>query len=292
MTFKPMKAIYGEPKFPCIVQVKIDGVRALVKDGVVYSRALKPIPNRHIQKLFGHLHGLDGELLLSDDCRARCFNETTSAVMTKDGEPDVYFHVYDDWRREHPYSAWVENFMWYEKYNTGEGRQLSDKVLLHPYLPAPSQHYFDCYKKEATRLGLEGLIVRNPDAPYKWGSATKKDWQLLKFKQKDDAEFKVVGFEELMINNNEAVINELGRQTRSTKKQNLVPSGTLGALILEYNGGTVNVGTGFTSTQRKEFWEQKEYIIGKWAKVEYEGIAKDKPRFPSFKGFRDKRDMV
>lgn len=283
-----MKAIYGEPKFPCIVQVKIDGVRALVKDGVVYSRALKPIPNRHVQKLFGHLHGFDGELLLSDDYRSRCFNETTSAVMTRDGEPDVYFHVYDDWTRYCTYGEWYTNE--YEAFDHSCFK-VNTKVLLHSYKVCDIDE-FDYYQKEVTEIGLEGLIVRNPDAAYKWGSATKKDWQLLKFKQKDDAEFKVVGFEELMINNNEPVINELGRQTRSKNKQNLIPSGTLGALILEYNGTTFKVGTGFDDQKREIYWGYKDKLLGKWAKVEYEGIAKDKPRFPVFKGFRDKRDMI
>ena len=39
--------------FPIYVSTKFDGIRALVIDGVVYSRSLKPIRNKHIQKLFG-----------------------------------------------------------------------------------------------------------------------------------------------------------------------------------------------------------------------------------------------
>ena len=35
--------------FPIYVSTKFDGVRALVIDGIVYSRSLKPIRNKHVQ---------------------------------------------------------------------------------------------------------------------------------------------------------------------------------------------------------------------------------------------------
>ena len=54
--------------FPIYVSTKFDGVRAIVKDGVVYSRSLKPIRNKHVQKLFGkpEYEGFDGELIVGD----------------------------------------------------------------------------------------------------------------------------------------------------------------------------------------------------------------------------------
>jgi DNA ligase 1 len=56
---KPTKELI---QFPYLVSPKIDGLRALVKDGVVYSKTMKPIPTRRVQELFGHLHGADAEL--------------------------------------------------------------------------------------------------------------------------------------------------------------------------------------------------------------------------------------
>jgi hypothetical protein len=47
---KPMLACkdwaFEDIKFPVYVQPKYDGVRALVKDGVVYGRSGKPIKNK------------------------------------------------------------------------------------------------------------------------------------------------------------------------------------------------------------------------------------------------------
>lgn len=54
--------------FPIYVSTKFDGIRALVIDGVVYSRSLKPIRNKHVQNLFGkpEYEGFDGELVVGD----------------------------------------------------------------------------------------------------------------------------------------------------------------------------------------------------------------------------------
>ncbi len=58
-TFKPMLADPIEPekyplRFPLLVSTKIDGIRVLVRDGVAYSRSLKPIPNKYVQSVLGH----------------------------------------------------------------------------------------------------------------------------------------------------------------------------------------------------------------------------------------------
>ena len=60
--FKPLLAVQAE--FDKVdfrdmwLSPKLDGVRAIVIGGVVMSRNLKPIPNRHVQSLFKHLESL------------------------------------------------------------------------------------------------------------------------------------------------------------------------------------------------------------------------------------------
>ena len=67
--FKPLLAVACEDittlKYPVIASVKCDGIRAIVKDGVVYSRTMKPIPSEVVQQKFGkpEYDGLDGELV-------------------------------------------------------------------------------------------------------------------------------------------------------------------------------------------------------------------------------------
>ena len=74
--------------------------------------------------------------------------------------------------------------------------------------------------------------------------------------------------------------------------------GTLGALVVDYKGNTVNVGSGFSDAQRKEFWENKNDIIGRVIEVKYKEITKNKDtgleslQFPVFVSLREQGKEV
>ena len=146
----------------------------------------------------------------------------------------------------------------------------------------------------ALKQGYEGLMIRSFDGKYKHGRSTEKQGYLLKLKQFKDIEAEIVGYKELMHNENEAKINELGYTERSTKKEGKVPAGVLGAFVCKAEGyeDTFDVGTGFTAEQRKRFWEIKDSLIGNLAKIKIQPSGElNKPRFPVFLGFRDRRDL-
>ena len=82
-------------QWPVLASAKLDGVRAVVRDGVVLSRALKPIPNKNVQKRFSHLEHFDGELIVGASNDPDVLRTTTSGVMRVDGDPEVSFHVFD-----------------------------------------------------------------------------------------------------------------------------------------------------------------------------------------------------
>ena len=86
---------FNKLRYPVYTQSKLDGIRVIIKDGVVYSRSLKAIPNKHVQALFRNLHGLDGELIVGNVTAHDVFQKTTSGVMSKDGEPDVTLYAFD-----------------------------------------------------------------------------------------------------------------------------------------------------------------------------------------------------
>ncbi|WP_258304948.1 hypothetical protein, partial [Escherichia coli] len=71
-------------RFEYIADYKYDGVRAMVIDGQLVSRSLKPIPNKFTQALFGRsiLNGLDGELLVGTPNSPTVFRDSMSGVMT------------------------------------------------------------------------------------------------------------------------------------------------------------------------------------------------------------------
>ena len=306
-SFKPMLAASCDDinalRYPLLATPKIDGIRCLIIDGVAMSRSLKPIPNRFIQSVIGkpEFNGLDGELLVGNS-----FQQATSGIMSEDGEPDFKFYVFDVWRdasRPGEYKHRVASFM------TQLGRLGSTDATrrIVPLLPVcvTDRAELDAYCAEQLTLGHEGIMVRSPNGPYKQGRATFKEGYLTKIKPFEDAEATVVGFEERMHNANEAKTNALGRTERSSHKENLVPMGTLGALVCRndklWPGQTFNIGTGFDDALRAKLWEVRNLpwiatgplgLIGRTVKFKYQKIGTvDKPRIPVFLGFRDERDV-
>ena len=276
--------------FPIYISTKFDGIRALVIDGVVYSRSLKPIRNKHVQKLFGkpEYNGFDGELIVGDIYAKDVFQKTTSGVMSEDGTPDVTFHVFDLWNLPD------------EDYESRQ-RVLQDLLLqdstmsnvvytmIHKCQTVEDLEFFLNHEKN---VGGEGLIGRKPDGAYKYGRSTPREQLSIKFKFFQQEEFEVVGFNERMHNTNEQKRDELGYAERSSAKDGLVPTNTLGSLVLKYYDTTFSCGTGFDDKLRKEIWDNKELYLGKLASIRYMSVgSKDLPRVPSFIGFRHAEDI-
>ena len=275
-------------KFPVYVSTKLDGIRCLIINGVAYSRSLKPIRNKYIQSIIGkqEYNGLDGELIVGNVYDKDVFQKTTSGVMSEKGEPTFTFYVFDDFtNNEVDYSKRLERLL---------ERNLYGKdgiVTLHQELYT-SKEQVDKLLQRELELGGEGLILRSPIGKYKYGRSTPKEQLSIKLKFFQQNEFEVIGFTERMHNANQAKINELGLQERSSHKDNLIPMNTLGSLILKYGDDRFQMGTGFTDEQRQEIWDNRDKYLGKLASVRYMSVGlKERPRIPSFIGWRDKDDM-
>lgn len=290
---KPQRAIkleLEELTFPKCAQVKLDGIRCIVKEGVVYTRSLKPVRNKHVQYLFGReeYNGFDGELIVGEPTHPDVYKRSNSGVMSTEGTPDVRFYVFDKW--DMPEKTFKERFEWLEE----SFEWTTDNSLV---LVATDTLYSVEEVKERFKVlvdeGWEGLMLRNPDSLYKFGDSGKKLQQIIKLKPFIDDEAVIVDFEELMSNQNEAETNALGRTQRSVCKDGLVPMDTLGALVLCFEGVTFKCGTGFSEEDRKYLWSIRRSLEGKLVKFRYSGFAsKGRPRFPVFLGLRDKDDLA
>ena len=271
-------------KYPLFASVKLDGIRCLVIDSVAYSRNMKPIKNEYVQKCIGkpEYNGLDGELIVGDIFAKDCYRQTNSGVMSKDGEPDFKFYVFDRWD--------MGDATFNERYaNLPELPfvKIVEQVLMDTMYPLLK------FEQDMLEQGAEGIMVRSVDGIYKNGRSTAKDRILGKVKRFSDAEYRIVGFVERMHNANEATRNELGYIERSSHKDNLIGRNDLGALVLEtVDGQQFNCGTGFDDALRAEIWANKDAYLGRMAKVKSFLIGvKDLPRFPVFLGFRDEGDL-
>jgi DNA ligase-1 len=113
--------------------------------------------------------------------------------------------------------------------------------------------------------GEEGVMINILDAPYEF----KRTNNLLKVKKMRDIDLTVIGYEE---GNNQL-------------------KGKLGALIVDYKGHQVKVGSGFTKELREEIWRHPQDYVGLTASIQYfEETTNDKGgislRFPVFLDFR------
>ncbi len=110
----------------------------------------------------------------------------------------------------------------------------------------------------------EGIIL-NLDTPYE----CKRTKNLIKVKKFFSCDIKCTGVEE-----------GSGRN-----------KGTLGALVCDYKGNKVNVGSGFSDEDRKRIWQYPEDIIGKIITVKYKEETNNKDggisiQFPVFETVR------
>lgn len=291
--FKPMLATDADLtklRFPLLASAKLDGVRAVVRDGVVYSRSNKPIPNKFVQERFKHLEYFDGELIVGPANSKTCYRDTVSHVMSHDKAGfDVCFHAFDyvqDLQSDYRDRQYRLNEAWEQTY-------LRTPVYQHEQVLFNDLESLLKYEEQCLEEGYEGLILRDPNAPYKMGRSTVNEGYLLKLKQFVDDEALVIGFEERMHNGNEATTNELGRTKRSSHQENKTGRGDLGALVCRTTDGVrFNIGTGFTDSDRAAIWNCRDQFLGQLAKYKFFPVGqKDAPRHPVFLGWRDKIDL-
>jgi len=291
-TPEPLEKLVVLGHFPMYASYKLDGIRAVVKDGVVLSRTLKPIPSKFVQDTFRGLEGFDGELGTGNPCSSTFYRDTFSAVMTHGCQTPVKFYVFDRfWGYNGPYSARLRSL-------DDLATELEPKrvEVLYQDLVDSVDGVLNL-EGLALNLGYEGLILRRQDAPYKFGRSTLNQGYLVKIKRTLDAEAEIVGFEELMHNSNEAKVDARGLTTRTSHQANLVGMDTLGALIVRNlkDGVEFKIGVfkDFDKSELQRIWNSRNHgQLGRIVKYRYlpYGI-KDKPRHPRMVGFRDPSDM-
>lgn len=294
---KPMLASKLEStsdlRLPVMASPKLDGVRALVIDGVVMSRNFKPIPSLYVQERFGkpEFNGLDGELILGNPTAQDCYRDTVSAVMTQASSEAVDFYVFDDFLGRGGFKDRYEHL--YKRTQDVSYCHLETSgiiILKHDIITSVDD--LDVMEADFLATGHEGVMVRSLDGPYKYGRSTTKEGFLLKMKRFKDCEAIVWGFDEKWHNGNEAGRDELGRMHRTSHKSGKTLCGTLGAIKVRGVGGTYDgvefdVGTGFSDSERRDIWENQLTYTGRIMKVKYFPTgSKDKPRFPTFLGWR------
>lgn len=253
-------------EWPVDVEPKLDGVRVLaINNGNGYrffSRTGKEFHNfDHIAKTLNTLNNknyvFDGEVVN----KSGSFNETVGDVHKKGKQAlNAVFHIFDVIPKENfEAGIWHEsqqkrkillNFLISELDNDGSVVEVRPKIAFN------NDEIMDEY--HAIRAeGGEGVIIKPRDGAYQ----CKRSYNWLKIKDQVSVDVQVKGLE-----------------VGTGKYENL-----LGALIVDFNGVEVNVGSGLTDQLREEFWTKPDNIIGEMVEIEYHEITPDgslrHPRF-------------
>lgn len=291
MTFRPMLACEADLtnlSFPVFASPKLDGIRASVVGGKLLTRSLKEVPNRVVFDYFSKtaLEGLDGELIVGDPTAADVYRNTVSGIMSRDGNPEFTYYAFDIHNAKTEFSRRLE--MLYESFDGLTVVQILPQVLISNADDLLS------YEAYIVNSGYEGVILRAPSSPYKYGRSTAREGYLLKLKRFEDSEALVLEVIEEMHNGNEAKTNALGRTERSSHKDNKIGKGRMGALLVRdlKTGVEFQIGTGFNDSDRAWWWEQRHAPMPPVVKYKFFPVGvKTKPRHPVFIGLRDPKDM-
>ena len=280
----PMEKYPVRPGTWFAITQKLNGVRATYYKGKLYARSGVPFTGLdHIIKDLKISEDdslvFDGELMLRDK-NGLSDNEAfrkAHGILNSDGDKTgICFTIFDvitssDLERGKSLSSYRDRRYILDaiapslrKSSDGKNVDVLDALYIG-YDVSMIQTLLDIVSSE----DKEGLMV-NLDTPY----LCRRNNGILKVKRFYTMDLQVLGYEE-----------GNGRL-----------SGTLGALLLNFDGNVVKVGSGFSDEERFRIWEQKENVLGKICEVKYKEVSFDKKtgakslQFPVFVAIRTDKD--
>lgn len=231
-----------------VMSEKLDGVRAYWDGQTLFSRSGYPFtpPDDFLQDF--PPFALDGELY---SARGQ-FENISASVRSAHGDwQGIDLHVFDvpnengdlhrrlavaeQWLRDHPQA----------------------RIRIIAQIPVQNRDHALQFLREIEAQGGEGVMLRDPDAPYQSGRSSR----LLKLKSAHDAECTVIA-------------HHVGKGRHE---------GRLGAVSCENEHGIFRIGSGFTDAQR-----ENPPAIGRVITYRYRGFTdKGLPRFATFLRVRE-----
>lgn len=214
---------------------------------------------------------LDGELLATDCSYKNVYKETIKRARNKNEvKTGLAFHVFDIITMEE-----YQNKMGTRRYS--ERRKILDTLHENEFVKIVPVLYKGNDIDEVLKLldeyratGAEGLMC-NIDKVYEF----KRSKGCLKLKVMQTMDLEIIGFQQ-------------GTGKYIDK---------LGALVVDFKGNSVGIGTGFADEDRKYIWDNRDKLLGRVVELRYFEITKDKNgieslRFPSYVCIREEGKEV
>lgn len=284
--------------FPVFASRKLDGIRGCVYDGKVLSNSKKPLASRYIQERFSAVvfDAFDGEFIYGDPADPLCYNKTQSAVNSIHWPADLdknelRFHVFDMRTPRTPARDRLRILK-----SILAALNDSQVVFVEQTIVYSMEDIEQLYQQYLAE-GYEGLMLKRTDGFYKEGRSGKTDQPLLRMKPfgTEFYEAQIVGYECAYENQNDLYLDEQGFSKRSSHKENKVALDMLGSFVVQDVVSGIEFrlpASKMPHHERISIWKNIDDYVGRY--VRYTCLAygtKEKPRMPSFRGFRSKEDL-
>jgi DNA ligase-1 len=273
------------------LEVKLDGVRVIaVVQGAtctLYSRNGKEFENfpqvseaiEANRKAFQYGRGTGGNFVLDGEIVGESFQALMKQAQRKSNAKTagMVYHIFDiiplDALKEgHCNIPQNKRIDWIDS-----AKAVLDQTDCLRIMPgmnvdldtAEGHDVMQRFAQASVEQGYEGIMIKNLDAPYE----CKRSDFWMKWKPTITVDLTIVGFEE-------GTGRNLGR---------------LGAIIYEgvdnERNIRVNVGTGYSDSDRDEFWAARDQLLGVIGEIEADAVTQNQDgsyslRFPRHKRFR------
>lgn len=262
------KKYFNKIKWTCYCQPKLDGLRCISrKDNdivTLWFRSGKQIQTmQHIEKVLNRVmkNGeiFDGELYIHNTDFNKLGGSIRRAVNldVKIAEK-VEYHIYDFPRIFAGEDLLLENIPYQYRLVEFKQRKLNYPLVKVETKVIDDEDGMKELFAQYTEQGYEGIMLRNSGASYE----QKRSYDLLKYKEFDEAEYKIVGFEE----GRGLLAKAVGSFICQLPNEQTFKAKLKGKDVTEL---------------LKYYFKNQELFMGKDLTVQFQGLSKDNvPRFP------------
>lgn len=282
------------------VMIKYDGVRCGVQNNIVVGKSLIPIPNKHIQRLYGNerFEGKEFEIIVLDkDGKydpVTCCRETVSFTNSENVYVEHTCILIDNYQ--------LRDFPFEDRFNSLSLTTKESPLFKLPYyIKVTTIEEILHFEEEALKHDHEGIIIRVPELTYREGTSSREG-ELLRLKRYISEEAIILDVLPAFTNLNEAKENLLGNMERSSHIQGKVAKEEIGKFfcklvknihdpwsgrLIAKKGSHCTIATGNMSKAEKiKLYQERENLKGMMIKFRtFPKGSKDKPRFATFQNF-------
>ena len=286
--FKVMLADKMDDRFkwdegPWQVDYKYDGMRifAVVEFSGVTYLSRKGIEQEHLSGVFDKAlqrmwRTLGQDFVADGEVTGKDFQSTMQAKKSGSDRSGLIYNVFDlvtkdEWDAQKCDRAQSERSQTLQEiYDSSE--VMKSNVRLPMFKLCQRRDEVEEFYQGLIENGAEGVIIKDLAAPYYF----KRNRAWTKYKPVWTADLEIVGY-----------FNGKG------KYKHVLGGFSLVGTLEDATEVVANCGSGFSDTQRNEYWDKRDELVGLTVEVEYQEVTQNRKggppslRFPVFKHFRE-----